>query len=101
VASVLDLDELFARIAQSMRRVIDYRTFGLWLLHEDARDLEIKLAVQYGENVALPRITVGEGLVGYAALHKEPVLVADVSQDPRYINVVGRRALGARDSDVC
>jgi len=88
VASVLDLDELFARIAQSMRRVIDYRTFGLWLLHEDRADLEIKLAVQYGENVALPRIPVGEGLVGYAALHKEPVLVADVSQDPRYINVV-------------
>jgi len=88
VASVLDLDELFTRISQAIRRVIDYRTFGLWLLHEDRADLEIKLAVQYGENVGLPRIPVGEGLVGYAALHKEPVLVADVSQDPRYINVV-------------
>jgi sigma-B regulation protein RsbU (phosphoserine phosphatase) len=88
VASVLDLDELFSRIAQSMRRVIDYRTFGLWLVNDDRAELEIKLAVQYGENVALPRIPLGEGLVGYAALHKEPVLVSDVSQDPRYINVV-------------
>jgi phosphoserine phosphatase RsbU/P len=26
--------------------------------------------------------------VGYAALHKEPVLVSDVSQDPRYIKLV-------------
>ena len=35
----------------SPRRVIDYRTFGILLLNEDA-ELEIKLAVQYGEKVA-------------------------------------------------
>jgi sigma-B regulation protein RsbU (phosphoserine phosphatase) len=88
VASVLDLDELFTRIAQLMRRVIDYRTFGIWLIDDDRQELEIKHAVHYGEHTAVRRIPVGEGLVGYAALHGEPVLVADVSQDPRYINVV-------------
>jgi phosphoserine phosphatase RsbU/P len=88
VASVLDLDELFARIAQSMRRLVDYRTFGIWIMNEDRGDLEVKLAVKYGDLVALTRVPLGEGLIGYAALHKEPVLVADVSEDPRYINVV-------------
>jgi sigma-B regulation protein RsbU (phosphoserine phosphatase) len=88
VAAVLDLDELFNRIAQLMRRVIDYRTFGIWLLNDGGSELEIKLAVQYGEKVDVPRVPVGEGLVGYAALHKEPVLVPNVEQDPRYINVV-------------
>ncbi|HET7697520.1 MAG TPA: GAF domain-containing protein [Vicinamibacterales bacterium] len=88
VASVLDLDELFARIAQAMRRVIDYRTFGIWLIDESGEELEIKHAVHYGEHTDVRRIPVGEGLVGYAALHGEAVLVADVSQDPRYINVV-------------
>ena len=88
VAAVLDLDELFTRIAQLMRRVVDYRTFGIWLVNESRRELEIKLAVQYGEKVDVPRVPLGEGLVGYAALHKEPVLVPDVAQDPRYINVV-------------
>jgi len=88
VAAVLDVDELFARIAQSMRRLIDYRTFGIWLLNEDRGELEVKLAVKYGDQIALRRIPLGEGLVGYAALHKEAVLVADVAQDPRYINVV-------------
>jgi sigma-B regulation protein RsbU (phosphoserine phosphatase) len=87
VASVLDLDELFARIAQLARRVIDYRTFGILLLNDDG-ELEMKLAVQYGEKVELPRIRLGEGLVGYAALHREAVLVPDVSQDPRYIPFV-------------
>ena len=88
VASVLDLDELFSRIAQLTKRVIDYRTFGILLLNEERGELEMKLAVQYGEKVAVPRVQLGEGLVGYAALHREAVLVPDVSQDPRYIKLV-------------
>jgi sigma-B regulation protein RsbU (phosphoserine phosphatase) len=87
VAAVLDLDELFSRIAQLTKRVIDYRTFGILLLN-DTGELEMKLAVQYGEKVEVPRVRLGEGLVGYAAQHKEPVLVSDVSQDPRYIRIV-------------
>ncbi len=88
VASVLDLDALFERIAQLVRRVINYRTFGILLLNEATAELEMKLAIQYGEKVTVPRVSLGEGLVGYAALHKEPVLVTDVSRDPRYIKVL-------------
>ncbi|MEN3340074.1 MAG: phosphoserine phosphatase RsbU/P [Acidobacteriota bacterium] len=88
VASVLALDELFARIAQLTKRLIEYRTFGILLLNEERGELEMKLAVQYGEKVRVPPLRLGEGLVGYAALHREAVLVADVSQDPRYIKLV-------------
>jgi sigma-B regulation protein RsbU (phosphoserine phosphatase) len=87
VASVLDLDQLFARIAQLTKRVIDYRTFGILLLNDEG-ELEIKIAVHFGEKRDLPRVKLGEGIVGYAALHREPVLVSDVSNDPRYIRVV-------------
>ena len=87
VAAVLDLDELLSRIAQLTRRVVDYRTFGILLLNE-SNELEMKVAVQYGEKVVLPKVPLGEGLVGYAALHREPVLVPDVSKDPRYIKLV-------------
>jgi sigma-B regulation protein RsbU (phosphoserine phosphatase) len=88
VAAVLDLDQLLARIAQLAKRVIDYRTFGILLLNESSQELEIKMAVQYGERVSVPKVPLGEGLVGYAALHREAVLVPDVSKDPRYIKVV-------------
>ena len=87
VTSLLDLDQLFSRLAQLTKRVVDYRTFGILLLN-DGGELEMKLAVQYGEKVDVPRVRLGEGLVGYAALHKEAVLVPDVSQDPRYIKLV-------------
>ena len=48
----------------------------------------MKLAVRYGKGAESKHVKLGEGLVGWAALHKEPVLVSDVSQDPRYINLV-------------
>jgi sigma-B regulation protein RsbU (phosphoserine phosphatase) len=88
VASILDLDEVLTRTAQLIKRVVHYRTFGILLLNEATGELEMKLAVKYGEGAATKRLKLGEGLVGYAAAHKVPVLVPDVTVDPRYIKVV-------------
>jgi sigma-B regulation protein RsbU (phosphoserine phosphatase) len=48
----------------------------------------MKFAVRYGDDASSKSIALGQGLVGWAALHKEPLLVADVSQDARYIDLV-------------
>ena len=88
VAEILDLDELLSRIAILARRVIDYRTFGILLVDESGKVLEPKVALQYGEKTSMLTIAVGEGLVGYSALHKVSLVVEDVSTDPRYIKVL-------------
>lgn len=88
LTAILDLDELLTRLAKLTRRVIDYRTFGILLLNEEAGDLEMKVAIRFGDKVTIPRMKLGEGLVGYAALHKQAVNVPDVSRDPRYIKLV-------------
>ena len=88
MSSILELDVLLTRIASLTKRLIDYRTFGIFLLKEGASELEMKLAVRYGKGNESEHIPLGEGLVGWAALHKEAVLVADVSKDPRYLNLV-------------
>jgi sigma-B regulation protein RsbU (phosphoserine phosphatase) len=88
MSSILDLDALLTRIASLTKRLIDYRTFGILLLDEETEHLEMKLAVRYGKGAESKNFRLGEGLVGWAAQHKEPVLVSDVSQDPRYINLV-------------
>lgn len=87
-ASILDLDVLLQRIAHHIKRVIDYRTFGILLVDEQEGVVEMRHAVQYGDHVLEKRVKLGEGLVGYAAQHKTPVLVPDVSKEPRYIKVV-------------
>src|SRR5678816_358887 len=88
MSSIFDLDHLLTGIASLTKRLIDYRTFGILLLNEQSRELEMKLAVSYGKGAEKQHMKLGEGLVGWAALHKEPVLVADVSTDPRYVNLV-------------
>ena len=88
MSSILDLDALLARIASLTKRLIDYRTFGILLLNEATQELEMKLAVRYGKGVESKHVKLGEGLIGWAAEHKEPVLVSDVSKDVRYIHLV-------------
>ncbi len=88
VAEILDLDELLSRVAILTRRVIDYRTFGILLVNESKQILEPKVALQYGEKTSMLTIRIGEGLVGYSAQHKVPLVIDDVSGDPRYIKVL-------------
>jgi len=88
MSAILELDVLLRRIASLTKRLIDYRTFGIMLLNESTQQLDMRLAVRYGENITPKPMQLGEGLVGWAALHREPVLVSDVSKDPRYANLV-------------
>ncbi len=87
-ASILELDALLTRIAEVVKRVIDYEMFGILLLDESGRDLVMYKQVSFGEFKEKTRIAVGRGLCGTAAATKQPVLVGDVTKDPRYISIV-------------
>jgi phosphoserine phosphatase RsbU/P len=89
MSAILDPDELLTRIAHLIKRVVDYRIFGIALLDEDTQQLDLKVTIKFGDDPrAIAPVKLGEGLVGYAALHKEVVLVPDVTRDPRYIAAV-------------
>jgi sigma-B regulation protein RsbU (phosphoserine phosphatase) len=87
LASILDLDELLTRLGQLVKRVIDYRNFGVLLLDDEQR-LRVQASVAFGEACEQRSFALTEGLVGYAALHCEAVLVGDVTKDPRYVPCV-------------
>ncbi|WP_291986815.1 GAF domain-containing protein [Luteitalea sp.] len=88
ISSILDVDQLFERLAAATLKVIDYKAFAILLLNPQTQRLEIKhLATPYGINEKVTSIAVGEGLTGYAALHREVVVTGDVREDPRYIEL--------------
>lgn len=87
-ASILDLDQLLHRVADVVKRVIDYEMFGILLLDEERRELVLRKSVSYGSIQEKTIIKLGEGLTGIAALTKEPILVSDVRQDPRYLELI-------------
>lgn len=86
LTSILNLDELLGRIAELVRRLIDYQMFSILLLDPSGQKLQHRFALRFNENIHLKHeIPMGRGLVGYAADSKETVLVPDVTKDPRYV----------------
>ena len=85
VGAILDLDPLLERVATLVHKVVAYRTFGIFLLDERRGVLDHKLAIRYGDVTGFPRLKLGEGLIGQAALSKQVINVPDVASDPRYI----------------
>ncbi|HXZ32296.1 MAG TPA: SpoIIE family protein phosphatase [Terriglobales bacterium] len=89
VNTTLDLDTTLSRVAELVRKVIDYEIFAILLLNEKTQDMRIRFQVGYSREVAeRTRVKVGEGVTGVAAQQREPVLVGDVTKDPRYISAV-------------
>jgi phosphoserine phosphatase RsbU/P len=86
VNTTLDLDTTLHRVAELVRKVIDYEIFAILLLNEKTQELRIRFQVGYSRDVAeRTRVKVGDGVSGVAAQRREPVLVGDVTKDPRYI----------------
>ena len=86
LTSILNFDELLGRIAELVRRLIDYQMFSILLVDASGQKLQHRFSLRFHENIHLKReIPLGRGLVGYAAESKEAVLVPDVTKDPRYV----------------
>ncbi len=87
-ASILDLDLLLSRVAEIVKRVIDYEMFAILLVDEEREELVLRKSVQFGTVKGKTRLKITEGLCGAAVQSKEPVLVGDVRSDPRYVALV-------------
>jgi phosphoserine phosphatase RsbU/P len=86
LTSILNLDQLLKRVADLVTRIIDYEMFSILLVDPTGKFLQHRFSLRFKESVHLKdEIPIGQGLVGYAAQTGQPVLVPDVSRDPRYI----------------
>ncbi len=88
-SQTLDLDLLLANVAEIVQRVLPYDLFAILLYNERRQDLRIRYGVGHREEVVRAlAVRLGEGITGAAAATREPVLVGDVRNDPRYLNTV-------------
>ena len=89
VNTTLDLDTTLRRVAELVRKVIDYEIFAILLLNEKTQELRFRFQVGYPPEVAERlRIKVGEGVTGIAAQRREALLIGDVTDNPQYISAV-------------
>jgi sigma-B regulation protein RsbU (phosphoserine phosphatase) len=89
VNTTLDLETTLKRVAELVRKVIDYEIFAILLLNEQRQELYLRFHVGYPPEVAdRLRIKVGQGVTGRAAETRQAVLVADATQEASYIEAL-------------
>ena len=85
----LNLDRVLSKTATLIKRLIDYEIFTVMLFDEPGQVLFNRFAVGYSPEIKDNwRIPLGQGISGAAAASRQPILVADVRNDPRYINAI-------------
>ncbi len=87
VNTTLDLNTLLQRVAEMLKRVIDYEIFAILLLNEKTQELRVRFQVGHPPEVA-ERIVikVGQGVTGRAVQTRQAVLVNDLTAEDNVIN---------------
>ncbi len=87
VNTTLDLNTLLQRVAEMLKRFIDYEIFAILLLNEKTQELRVRFQVGHLPEVAERiRIKVGQGVTGQAVQRRAAVLVNDVAAEENFIN---------------
>jgi sigma-B regulation protein RsbU (phosphoserine phosphatase) len=86
LSSILNVDELLSRVAELLRKLIDYQMFSILLLDSSGEKLQHRFSLRFHENTPLKReVSLGQGIIGHAAQTGQAILVPDVNKDSRYV----------------
>ena len=83
--SSLQVEEVLRRAAELAKRLIDYQIFSILLKDDVEGVFRHHVTVKFGQRVQeKATVPVYEGIIGAAASLRRPVVVPDVTLDPRY-----------------
>ncbi len=87
LTSILDREELLRRIAERVKKLVNYHVFSVMLWNESTQMLESVFSQRYED--ALPsrfQMPLHQGITGTAAAERRTIRVVDVRLDPRYVS---------------
>lgn len=102
LTSSLDVKEILSIIMHQISILMQPENWSLLLIDEDKNELYFEIIV--GENtdkIKDLRLKVGEGIAGWVAKHGEPLLVPDVSKDPRFSSKADSKSEFTTKSIIC
>ncbi len=95
ITSLLDVDSVLNQVASLLQRSFGYDHVAIALVEDGFAVYKVgagELWKQPGFRFSPERLKVGkEGIAGWVAAHREPLLVPDVSLEPRYVSMEGSR----------
>ena len=85
LTSSLDLKEIIKVVMDNISTLMQPKNWSLLLVDDDRDELRFEITVGDGaEKLKGLRLKIGEGIAGWVAREKRPLLVADVDKDPRF-----------------
>lgn len=86
LTSILDRQELFRRIAERVKKLVDYQVFSVMLWNEQDQLLESVFAMRFEDTIpSRTQMPLHQGITGAAAGERRTIRVVDVRLDPRYL----------------
>ena len=86
LTSILDRGELLRRIAERVKKLVDYDVFAVMLWNESRQVLESVFSMRYQDAIpARVEMPLHQGITGTAAAERRTIRVVDVRLDPRYM----------------
>jgi len=84
-SAAIDLDGLLARLLSRAIQLVSVEAGSILLREKSSGELFFRTAQGQGaESLQRVKLPAGEGIVGWVALHKEPLLVNDPAHDARH-----------------
>ena len=87
LTSILDRGELLRRIAERVKKLVDYDVFTVMLWNESKQVLESVFSMRFED--AIPsrvEMPLQQGITGAAAAERRTIRIVDVRLDPRYLS---------------
>ncbi len=85
LTSSLDLNEILKKVMDNISGMLKPKNWSMLLVDQATGELKFEIAVGKGSDKLKDlRLKPGEGVAGWVAREKKPLLVPDVSKDPRF-----------------
>ncbi len=103
LTSTLSLQNIYRQLMEPVRRTMNVESISVGLIDPPTGDIifvDILLGPMFA-NLPTIRLKRGQGIAGWVAEHREPIIVNDVYSDKRFYSNVDRQSGFVTDSMVC
>lgn len=87
VASGTTLEEALESAVNGLQVTLGGDRVIILLADREKKILEAKASMGYAEDITKLQVSVGSGVIGWAAVHRRPLRIKDVTMDPRYLEI--------------
>jgi GAF domain-containing protein len=102
LTSTLDLNEVLHILMSQIRKIMGVEAASLLLVEEETGDLIFEVALgAAASDIKGKRLPAGQGIVGWVAQKGKPLLISDVSTDPRFDRSIDKTTGFTTRSMIC